>query len=134
MKLPSVFSCTVLILLLLSSSSATSSALQNQAVREQELSAALRAGNGVIIIGGTDDFVFTFRARNRIHRHLAIQDDFGDPILMNGFGTTTIIPPAMVLSTTLPEGALCLTRLFGDRLMCNSEFYACKKQAQKNHP
>ncbi|MGO0766182.1 hypothetical protein ACTJKU_41985, partial [Citrobacter freundii] len=32
-----------------------------------------------------DDFVFTFRARNRIHRHLAIQDDFGDPILMNGF-------------------------------------------------
>ncbi|MGO0766184.1 hypothetical protein ACTJKU_41995, partial [Citrobacter freundii] len=32
-----------------------------------------------------DDFVFTFRARNRIHRHLAIQDGFGDPILMNGF-------------------------------------------------
>ncbi len=85
MKLPSVFSCAVLILLLLSSSSATSSALQNQAVREQELSAALQAGNGVIIIGGTDDFVFTFRARNRIHRHLAIQDGFGDPILMNGF-------------------------------------------------
>ena len=57
MKLPSVFSCAVLILLLLSSSSATSSTLQNQAVREQELSAALQAGNGVIIIGGTDDFV-----------------------------------------------------------------------------
>ena len=85
MKLPSVFSCTVLILLLLSSSSATSSALQNQAVREQELSAALRAGNGVIIIGGTEDFVFTLRSQNRIHRHLAIQDGFGDPILMNSF-------------------------------------------------
>lgn len=76
MKLPSVFSCAVLILLLLASSSATASALQNQAVREQELSAALRAGNGVFIIGGTDDFAFTFRARNRIHRQLAIQDGF----------------------------------------------------------
>lgn len=85
MKLPSVFSCAVLILMLLASSSATASALQNQAVREQELSEALRAGNGVIIIGGTDDFAFTFRARNRIHRHLVIQDGFGDPILMNGF-------------------------------------------------
>ena len=56
MKLPSVFSCAVLILMLLASSSATASALQSQAVREQELSAALRAGNG-----------------------------FGDSILMNGF-------------------------------------------------
>lgn len=55
------------------------------AAREQELSAALLAGNGVIIIGGTDDFAFTFRARNRIHRHLAIQDGIGDPIMMNGF-------------------------------------------------
>ncbi len=84
MKLPSVFSCAVLILLLLASSSATANALQNQAAREQELSAALRAGNG-IIIGGTDDSAFTLRARNRIHRHLAIQDDFGDPIMINGF-------------------------------------------------
>lgn len=85
MKLPSVFSCTVLILLLLASSSATASALQNQAVREQELSAALRAGNSVIIIGGTDDFAFTLRARNQIHRHLAIQDGFGDPVMINSF-------------------------------------------------
>ena len=74
MKLPSVFSCAVLILLLLASSSATANALQNQAAREQELSAALRAGNGIIIIGGTDDSAFTLRARNRIHRHLSIQD------------------------------------------------------------
>lgn len=95
---------------------------KTKAVREQELSAALRAGNGVFIIGGTDDFAFTFRARNRIHRQLAIQDGFGDPILMNGFQTTTIIPPAMGLSTTLPEGALCLTRRFGDRLISNSEY------------
>lgn len=120
MKLPSVFSCAVLILLLLASSSATASALQNRGRQRAELSAALRAGNGVFIIGGTDDFAFTFRARNRIHRQLAIQDGFGDPILMNGFGTTTIIPPAMGLSTTLPEGALCLTRRFG---VSNSEFY-----------
>ncbi|AUV25901.1 hypothetical protein OGV36_11665 [Citrobacter sp. Cb008] len=84
MKLPPVFSCAVLVLLL-ASSSAAASALQNQAAREQELSAALLAGNGVIIIGGTDDFAFTFRARNRIHRHLAIQDGIGDPIMMNGF-------------------------------------------------
>lgn len=53
MKLPSVFSCAVL-LLLLASSSATANALQNRAAREQELSAALRAGNGIIIIGGTE--------------------------------------------------------------------------------
>lgn len=85
MKLPSVFSCTVLILLLLASSSATASALQNQAASEQALSAALRDGNGIIIIGGTDDFAFTFRAPNRIHRHLAIQDSFGDPTMINGF-------------------------------------------------
>ncbi|MDV7073132.1 hypothetical protein R3J21_16500 [Citrobacter werkmanii] len=85
MKLPSVFSCAVLILLLLASSSATANALQNQAAREQELNAALRAGNGIIIIGGTDDSAFTLRARNRIHRHLSIQDDFGDPIMINGF-------------------------------------------------
>lgn len=85
MKLPSVFSCAVLILLLLASSSATASALQNQAASEQALSAALRAGNGIIIIGGTDDFAFTFRAPNRIHRHLAIQDSFGDPTMINGF-------------------------------------------------
>lgn len=84
MKLPSVFSCAVLILLLLASSSATTSALQNQAASEQALSAALRDGNG-IIIGGTDDFAFTFRAPNRIHRHLAIQDSFGDPTMINGF-------------------------------------------------
>lgn len=85
MKLPSVFSCAVLILLLLASSSATASALQNQAAREQALSAALRAGNSIIIIGVTDDFAFTFRARNRIHRHLAIQDGFDDPIMINDF-------------------------------------------------
>lgn len=85
MKLPSVFSCAVLILLLLASSSAAASALQNQAASEQALSAALRAGNGIIIIGGTDDFAFTFRAPNRIHRHLAIQDSFGDPTMINGF-------------------------------------------------
>ena len=85
MKLPSVFSCAVLILLLLASSSATASAFQNQAAREQALSAALHTGNGIIIIGGTDDFAFTLRARNQIHRHLAIQDDFGDPIMLNGF-------------------------------------------------
>lgn len=85
MKLPSVFSCAVLILLLQASSSATASALQNQAASEQALSAALRAGNGIIIIGGTDDFAFTFRAPNRIHRHLAIQDSFGDPTMINGF-------------------------------------------------
>ena len=36
--------------------------------------------------------------------------------------TTTTIPPAMGLSTTLPEGALCLTRRFGDRLISNSEY------------
>ncbi|MGQ3663318.1 hypothetical protein [Citrobacter braakii] len=84
MKLPSVLSCAVLVLLL-ASSSASASALQNQAAREQELSAALLAGNGVIIIGGTDDFAFTFRARNRIHRHLAIQDGISDPTMMNGF-------------------------------------------------
>ncbi|HAT7504697.1 hypothetical protein [Citrobacter braakii] len=84
MKLPPVFSCAVLVLLL-ASSSAAASALQNQAAREQELSAALLAGNGVIIIGGTDDFAFTFRAHNQIHRHLAIQDGIGDPIMMNGF-------------------------------------------------
>lgn len=84
MKLPSVFSCAVLILLLLASSSATASAFQNQAAREQALSAALHTGNG-IIIGGTDDLAFTLRARNRIHRHLAIQDGFGDPIMINGF-------------------------------------------------
>lgn len=85
MKLPSVFSCAVLILLLLASLSAAASALQNQAASEQALSAALRAGNGIIIIGGTDDFAFTFRAPNRIHRHLAIQDSFGDPTMINGF-------------------------------------------------
>jgi hypothetical protein len=85
MKLPSVFSCAVLILLLLASSSATANAFQNQAAREQELSAALHTGNGITIIGGTDDFAFTLRARNRIHRHLAIQDGFGDPIMLNGF-------------------------------------------------
>ncbi|MCU6185527.1 hypothetical protein KWH94_20585 [Citrobacter cronae] len=85
MKLPSVFSCAVLILLLLASSSAAASALQNQAASEQALSAALRAGNGIIIIGGTDGFAFTFRAPNRIHRHLAIQDSFGDPTMINGF-------------------------------------------------
>ncbi|MBJ9293361.1 hypothetical protein GHT40_03535 [Citrobacter werkmanii] len=85
MKLPSVFSCAVLILLLLASSSATASAFQNQAAREQALSAVLHTGNGIIIIGGTDDFAFTLRARNRIHRHLAIQDGFGDPIMINGF-------------------------------------------------
>lgn len=85
MKLPSVFSCAVLILLLLASSSASASALQNQAASEQALSAALRAGNGIIIIGGTNDFPFTFRAPNRIHGHLAIQDSFGDPTMINGF-------------------------------------------------
>ena len=40
----------------------------------------------------------------------------------------------MVLSTTLPEEAFCLTRRFGDRLMCNSEFYACKKTGTKKPP
>ena len=80
MKLPPVFSCAVLVFLLLASSSAAASALQNQAAREQELSAALLAGHGVIIISEADDF-----ARNRIHRHLAIQDGIGDPIMMNGF-------------------------------------------------
>ncbi|EMR0736365.1 hypothetical protein ACRQKW_000726 [Citrobacter braakii] len=84
MKLPPVFSCAVLVLLL-ASSSAAASALQNLAAREQELSAALLAGHGVIIISEADDFAFTFRARNRIHRHLAIQDGIGDPIMMNGF-------------------------------------------------
>ncbi|MGI3448930.1 hypothetical protein C3433_20125 [Citrobacter freundii] len=83
MKLPSVFSCAVLILLLLASSSATARALQNQAEREQELSAALRAGNGVIIIGGTDDFGFTLRERNRIHRPFVIRDGISDPIIFN---------------------------------------------------
>ncbi|EFE10474.1 hypothetical protein [Citrobacter youngae] len=84
MKLPQVFSYATLALLLLTVS-ATASVLQNQAEREQELSAALPAGQGAILTGGTDDFAFTLRARNRIHRPFAVQDGIGDPIIMNGF-------------------------------------------------
>ncbi|MBJ3557206.1 hypothetical protein JGC44_03045 [Salmonella enterica subsp. enterica serovar Derby] len=85
MKLPRVFSCAVLALLLLASSSVAAGTLQSQAQREQELSAALAAGNGVIVIGGADDFAFTFRARNRIHRPFVIQDGINDPLIMSGF-------------------------------------------------
>lgn len=56
--------------------------------------AALLARNSVIIIGGADDFVFTFGASNQIHSHFAIHDGMGDPIMMNGFRATTLIPPA----------------------------------------
>ncbi|WP_172743230.1 hypothetical protein [Citrobacter youngae] len=85
MKLPRVFSCAVLALLLLTSSSVAAGTLQRQAQREQELSAALAAGNGVIVIGGADDFAFTLRARSRIHRPFAIEDGINDPLIMSGF-------------------------------------------------
>ncbi|KLV66857.1 hypothetical protein DJ535_13835 [Citrobacter murliniae] len=85
MKLPWALSCAALAILLMASSHLTASTLQDQAELERELSAALATGHSVIIIGGTENFGFTLRARNRIHRPFAIQDGIGDPVMINGF-------------------------------------------------
>lgn len=85
MKRPWVLSCIAITVLLMVSFCATASTLQDQAARERELSAALATGNSVIIIGGTDDFGFTLRTRNKIHRPFALQDGIGDPVMFNSF-------------------------------------------------
>lgn len=85
MKRPRVPSCVAFTMLLLASFCTTASTLQDQAARERELSTTLAAGNSVIIIGGTDEFGFTLRARNTIHRPFAIQDGIDDPVMFNRF-------------------------------------------------
>ncbi|HEE0108174.1 hypothetical protein HV096_14675 [Citrobacter freundii] len=79
-RVRSYFAFTVL---LMTSFFAIASTLQDQAARERELSAALSTDNSVIIIGGTEDFGFTLRSHNKIHRSFAIQDGIGDPIMFN---------------------------------------------------
>ncbi|EJB8471477.1 hypothetical protein MW376_001532 [Citrobacter freundii] len=79
-RVRSYFAFTVL---LMTSFFAIASTLQDQVARERELSAALSTDNSVIIIGGTEDFGFTLRSHNKIHRSFAIQDGIGDPIMFN---------------------------------------------------
>lgn len=83
MKRPRVRSYLAFTVLLMTSFCAIASTLQDQAARERELSAALSTGNSVIIVGGTEDFGFTLRSHNKIHRPFAIQDGMSDPIIFN---------------------------------------------------
>lgn len=85
MKLLQVLSCAALAALLLASAEATASRLQNQAIQEQELSAALLAGNGVIVIGAADDVDLILRTRTTFPRTFFIQDGIGDPVIVNSF-------------------------------------------------
>ncbi|WP_196209221.1 hypothetical protein [Citrobacter sp. Res13-Sevr-PEB04-36] len=85
MKRPRVGSYFIFTALLMMSLCANANTLQDQAARERELSAALATGNSVIIIGGTDDFGFTLRARDKINQPFAIQDGIGDPVMFNRF-------------------------------------------------
>lgn len=85
MMLPRVLSCAALAALLLTSADAAAGAFQDQAIREQELSAALLAGNGVIVIGAADDVDFIFRTRTTLPRPFFIQDGIGDPVIFNSF-------------------------------------------------
>lgn len=92
MKRPRVLSCVAFTILLMAPFCTTASALQDQAARERELSAALATGSSVIIIGGTDEFGFTLRARNTIPRPFAIQDGIDDPVMFNRFQNHTYNP------------------------------------------
>lgn len=109
MKRPRVGSYFIFTALLMMSLCTNASTLQDQAARERELSAALATGNSVIIIGGTEDFGFTLRARNKIHRPFAIQDGIGDPIMFNRFQNQSYNPARDGFSNNPARGGFMLS-------------------------
>lgn len=108
MKRPQVRSYFAFTVLLMTSFCAIASTLQDQAARERELSAALSTGNSVIIIGGTEDFGFTLRSRNKIHRPFAIQDGIGDPIMFNRFQNQSYNPARDGFSSNPARGGFMM--------------------------